>query len=83
MGNYFENNKKKDESEIAIEEYVNSLFENEKISSIIPDSIEQRYYSSFLIKIIRLLKNTVNNTTIEILNHLIIIKVVPKTIPLE
>lgn len=82
MGNYFQN-KKKDESEIVIEEYVNNLFENEQISSIIPDSIEQKYYTSFLIKIIRLLKNTVNNTTIEILNHLIIIKVVPKTIPLE
>jgi hypothetical protein len=83
MGNYFQNNKKKDESEIAIEEYVDNLFENEKISSIIPDSIEQKYYSSFLVKIIRLLKNTFDNTTIEILNHLIIIKVIPKTISSE
>ena len=64
-------------SDAAIRQYVDRLLADPAINSMVPDSIERRIYIRFIHLLLALIKQTLESTRIEFLNHVITFRIEP------
>ncbi len=72
MGNHLNISKKPhevDPEESAIEQYIDTFLQNEKINTCLPDTMERKMYKKVLTKTITLLEKVLETTEVKILNH--------------